>query len=192
MENMARNYIELTDLWESTPKSVMADNIERYFGYSMMFRGHKDDTRIKELTSITGATNHAVSAWLNRSRENVKVPLYKLCKIADYLDIDVRQLLSADTRNNRNWSEEDNVSVRQANIFNSINESRYFQNGTWDIQSLIKDMDTVEDYQNNNRDKQLMEDCLLFFRVVLRVKSGTFISKVKECVQEYLGGDNHE
>jgi len=192
MENMARNYIELTDLWESTPKSVMADNIERYFGYSMMFRGHKDDTRIKELTSITGATNHAVSAWLNRSRENVKVPLYKLCKIADYLDIDVRQLLNTDTRNNRNWSEEDNVSIRQANMFNSINESRYFQNGTWNIQSLIKDMDAIEDYQNNNRSEQLMEDCLLFFRVVLRVKNGIFISKVEECVQEYLGGDNHE
>lgn len=192
MENMARNYIELTDLWESIPKSVIADNIERYFGYSMMFRVHKDDTRIKELTSITGATSHTVSAWLNRSRENVKVPLYKLCKIADYLNIDVRQLLSADTRNNRNWSEEDNVSARQANMFNSINESRYFQNGTWDIQSLIKDVDAAEDYQNNNRNEQLMEDCLLFFRVVLRVKSGAFISKVEECVQKYLGGDNHE
>lgn len=71
-------------------------------------------------------------------------------------------------------------------MFNSINESRYFQNGTWDIQSLIKDMDTVEDYRNNDRSKQLMEDCLLFFRVVLRVKSGAFISKVGECVQENL------
>lgn len=186
MDSLAKSYIELTDLWELTPKSVMADNIERYFGYSMMFRGHKDDTRIKELTSVTGATNHAVNAWLNRSRDNVKVPLYKLCKIADYLDVDVRQLLSADTTNNRNWDVEDNVTVRQANMFKQINESKYFQNGTWNIAALIECIDSLEDYSGNDKTAQLMEDCVLFFKVVLRVQNGAFITGVKDSVEKFL------
>jgi hypothetical protein len=53
-------------------------------------------------------------------------------------------------------------------------------------------LDKIENYSGGSRDSQLMDDCLLFFRVVLRVKNGTFISKVEECVQEYLGGDGNE
>ena len=43
---------------------------------------------------ISGAKKHTVYAWVNRSRENVKVPFLKLCEIAKALDVDVDILLS--------------------------------------------------------------------------------------------------
>ena len=184
----AQIFMDITELWENTPKSVMIDNIERFLGYSTTFRGHKDNTRLKELENITDSSRHTVNAWMNRSRENVKVPLLKLCKISEYLGITIEELLSSGTVNNRNWDASDNVSIRQARLFNSLNETKYFQNGEWDIQSFIKDMDMAEDYSNGNREKQLMEDCLLFFKNIFRVKSGTFIDNVEESVNAYLRG----
>lgn len=182
----AQIFMDITELWDNTPKSVMVDNIERFLGYSTTFRGHKDNTRLKELEEITESSRHTVNAWMNRSRENVKIPLLKLCKISEYLGITVEELLNSGTVNNRKWEVSDNISVRQARLFNTLNETKYFQNGEWDIQSLIKDMDMAEDYSNGNRENQLMEDCLQFFKSIFRVRSGVFIDNVRTSVNDYL------
>lgn len=182
----AQIFMDITELWDNTPKSVMVDNIERFLGYSTTFRGHKDNTRLKELEEMTESSRHTVNAWMNRSRENVKIPLLKLCKISEYLGITVEELLNSGTVNNRKWEVSDNISVRQARLFNTLNETKYFQNGEWDIQSLIKDMDMAEDYSNGNRENQLMEDCLQFFKSIFRVRSGAFIDNVRTSVNDYL------
>lgn len=182
----AQIFMDITELWDNTPKSVMVDNIERFLGYSTTFRGHKDNTRLKELEEMTESSRHTVNAWMNRSRENVKIPLLKLCKISEYLGITVEELLNSGTVNNRKWEVSDNISVRQARLFNTLNETKYFQNGEWDIQSLIKDMDMAEDYSNGNRENQLMEDCLQFFKSIFRVRSGVFIDNVRTSVNDYL------
>lgn len=182
----ARIFMDITELWDNTPKGIMIDNIERFLGYSTTFRGHKDSTRLRQLEDITDSSTHTVNAWMNRSRENVKIPLLKLCKIAEYLGIAVEELLSSGAVNNRDWHTSDNVSVRQAKLFSSLNESKYFNNGEWDIWSLIKDMDMAEDYSNADRKERLMEDCLLFFKTIFRVKSGAFIERVEDSVKEYL------
>lgn len=182
----ARIFMDITELWENTPKSIMVDNIERLLGYSATFRGHKDNTRLKKLESITDSSTHTVNAWMNRSRENVKIPLLKLCKIADYLGIEVEELLSSKSINSRKWDVSNEINVRQARLFSSLNETKYFQNGEWNIQNLIKDMDAAEDYSAGKREEQLKEDCLLFFKTIFRVKSGTFIESVKSSLDDYL------
>ena len=82
--SLARDYIELTELWENTDKDFMIDNIERIIG-------HPTSKDIDYLAKITNVSNHTVLAWFNRSRSNVKIPLIKLCILADYFNVDVRR-----------------------------------------------------------------------------------------------------
>ena len=96
----AKEYLELTALWENTSKSVVAANIDLLFGY-------RDESRISSpfcptnrrtviLCEITNTARYTVLAWMNRHRQEVKIPLQKLCIIAEVFGVDVQNLMSAD------------------------------------------------------------------------------------------------
>ena len=49
-----------------------------------------------KLIDITKSKKDSIYSWLNRSRENVKVPLLKLCMLAVALDVNVSDFLEVD------------------------------------------------------------------------------------------------
>ncbi len=90
LEN-AKNILELNKLWNETDSNTIADNVEDILiscGYDT-FAG-----RMEKLVTITNSSKHAVYAWLNHGRTNVKIPFLKLCMIADALNTDIIKLLS--------------------------------------------------------------------------------------------------
>ena len=96
MDNNERNdadiIIELTDLWSKTEKEVVLDHITKLLE-SIGF-----DTVAAQrdyISKITGVSEHAVYAWFNRSREDVKIPLIKLCMIAKALNIDIKNIIKS-------------------------------------------------------------------------------------------------
>lgn len=95
-DNIAAQMLTYNNLWEKTDKSVIANNVEKY-----LYRKHPEcsgafEIKMNKLEEITGSKRQTVYAWLNRSRERVKVPFLKLCVIAIALDVDIADLLKAE------------------------------------------------------------------------------------------------
>lgn len=89
--NNAKNILELNQLWNEADSNTIADNVED------ALKAHDCKSfgeRMEKLIDITNSSKHAVYAWLNRGRRNVKIPFLKLCMIAESLDMDVKELLS--------------------------------------------------------------------------------------------------
>lgn len=188
----AKVVIDTTKYWEETPKSVIIDNIELFFGYPITYQILRDNSRIEKLLKITGVSKHAVNAWLNRSREVAKVPLLKLCEIAEYLKVDVEELMNPNICFNRNWDEFD-ISPRHKRLFQKLSEPEYYNDGKWDIPRFIADMDAVEEYECEDREQQLMDDSVLYFKTIFRLKNEiTFFEDVRNKVREYLKGEKNE
>ena len=86
--------LEYNDLWDSTDKSVMADNVEKFIVKKFPECAQTFEARWKKLVEISGSKSQTVFAWLNRSRKDVKIPFFKLCKISVALDVDLDDLLT--------------------------------------------------------------------------------------------------
>lgn len=91
MENVATEILNINELWESTDKITIAENVE-YFLCSKFPECTTYNVKMEKLEEITGSRRDTIYAWINRSRGNVKVPLLKLCKIASELDVDIREM----------------------------------------------------------------------------------------------------
>lgn len=100
MAMTARECLDLHALYESTPKEVIADNINRLFGYyddaRTTSRYNPTNKRTRVLCKITNTCRYTVLAWMNLSREDVKVPILKLCVIAEAFGVNITDLLSSD------------------------------------------------------------------------------------------------
>lgn len=100
MAMTAKEYIELTALWENTSKDIVAANIDLLFGYYDEDRISSPylptNKRTKILCEITNTSRYTVLGWMNRHRDDVKIPLHKLCIIAEIFDVDIQNLMSAD------------------------------------------------------------------------------------------------
>lgn len=88
-KSIAKEYLELTKIWSDTDKETILNNVKKYICIKNPEMYIDFKTYWNSLTQITGAKKHTVYAWLNKSRSNVKIPLIKLCMIADAIDIDV-------------------------------------------------------------------------------------------------------
>lgn len=89
--NEGNDIFLLNKLWYNTNSNVIINNVEDLLstdGYTTPSK------RINRLIEITGATKDAVYAWLNRSRNNIKIPFIKLCMIAGEYNIKVSKLLT--------------------------------------------------------------------------------------------------
>lgn len=91
-KTIAKDYLALTDLWETTDKSIMNYNMK------LLFAGCSPSARIDVLSEISGVSRDTVKAWENGGRRNVKIPLIKLCKISEELGIDVVWFMEEDHR----------------------------------------------------------------------------------------------
>lgn len=97
MAMSAKEYLELTAMWEDTPKSVVANNVNMLFGYCDGYKISSPlNCRTRILCAITGTAKYTVLAWMNCHREEVKIPLHKLCVIAEVFDVDIQNLMSKD------------------------------------------------------------------------------------------------
>ena len=92
-----KNILELNKLWNEAGSNTIADNVEE-----MLENNGKTSykAKIETLGEITNSSKHAVYAWLNHGRTNVKIPFLKLCMIADAFNISVIQLLSKNKTEN--------------------------------------------------------------------------------------------
>lgn len=92
MKPVAEEYLQLTELWNTAQKETIINNIVRYLGKKYpeceMFQ-----EQCAKLAELTQSNRHTVYAWLNRSRDNVKIPLIKLCIVAEALNTDVIDFL---------------------------------------------------------------------------------------------------
>lgn len=94
-DDVAALYIMGYELQYNTDKSVVLDNLEQYLGKSETLAAQRSNSRRIALENITGANRNTINAWMNRSRTNVKIPLVSLCKLAEYLDVDVLELMKS-------------------------------------------------------------------------------------------------
>lgn len=92
-KNIAADILHLNELWEQTNKQIIASNVEEYLysKYPECKKSYK--LKMEKLQEISGSQKNTVYAWVNRSRENVKVPFLKLCKISDALGADIYDML---------------------------------------------------------------------------------------------------
>ena len=89
-KSIAQEYLELTSLWNDAKSDIIANNIEKHFK-----RKYPESSGFAaKLSEITGSSKHTVYAWFNKSRGNAKVPLVKLCMIAQDFNIDIMELLT--------------------------------------------------------------------------------------------------
>lgn len=87
---IAQEYLELTSMWNDAKSDTISANVERYFS-----RKYPESSGFaSKLSEITGSSKHTVYAWFNKSRGNAKVPLTKLCMIAQDFEIDIIELLT--------------------------------------------------------------------------------------------------
>ena len=87
-----KEILELYALWDATQSHVIAENVEK-----KIFEVHNIknwEEKLKTLANLTGSSNHAVYAWMNRGRERVKIPFIKLCMIAQEYGLSMRDLLT--------------------------------------------------------------------------------------------------
>ena len=71
---IASEYLKLTEFWDAAKQETISENVRKVL-----------EEKFPECQTVY--------AWMNKSRNNVKVPLIKLCMIANELDVDVLELL---------------------------------------------------------------------------------------------------
>ena len=90
--SVAAEYIALNEIWNNTSKETIVVNVIKYITQSFP-ECDTSTAQQKRIAEITDSKIHTVYAWINLSREQVKIPLLKLCVIADTLNVDIMKLL---------------------------------------------------------------------------------------------------
>ncbi|MFR7821233.1 MAG: hypothetical protein ACLU24_12020 [Candidatus Pseudoruminococcus sp.] len=81
----------LNELWNNTDSNTITNNVIQLLENNGC---QSFSERWQKLSEITGSTKHAVYAWLNHGRSNVKIPFLKLCIIAEVYGIEISKLLT--------------------------------------------------------------------------------------------------
>lgn len=89
----AKVVLTLEDKWQQTDKVFITERVEQYLPLKYPECAERYEARAESLMKIAGVGYHTACAWLNRSRTNVKIPLLKLCMIAENLGVDVNTFL---------------------------------------------------------------------------------------------------
>lgn len=89
--NLAKEIIKAADYWQQADKETLTNNILKLLhnnGYDTFTK------KWKRLCEITDSGKQTVYAWLNGSRQNVKIPFLKLCMVASEYKVDLYDLLN--------------------------------------------------------------------------------------------------
>lgn len=95
-KQFAAQVLQFNSQWENTNQSVIADNVEKYLYAKYPECKESYNVKMDKLIDITKSKKDSIYSWLNRSRENVKVPLLKLCMLAVAFDVNVSDFLEID------------------------------------------------------------------------------------------------
>ena len=161
LKTIAKEYIDLTEVWDKADKSIVINNIERVFGDSSTLKRNKDGTRINTLSEITNTDKNTVRAWMNQSRSNVKIPLLKLCMIADALHIDIYTLLC----DRGSWKDSPLLDERQIKLYDKIRKVQFYTENGWDIPAFVAMLKSL----SNSDALTLLKDCKTYFQVIVGV-----------------------
>lgn len=93
-KDSASIYIEAYTKRNDTDKSIILDNISKYFGSTNELILHHSNKRQQTIMEICGCSQDAYYSWFNRSRKNVRIPMTSLCKIAIAAGVDVFDLMT--------------------------------------------------------------------------------------------------
>lgn len=164
--DLARKYLTITEKYDKTTKEIIINNFERIFGESGRLRNNKDMTRSRVIMSCTGCTLNTVQAWFNRGRKDLKITLEGICKIVEFLKLDVDCLIA----DRGNWREED-LTNREVCMFETLRKKQYFGESWWNFYQFAEDMHKVEYYpagasEEIKRD-QLYDDMIDYFTKVI-------------------------
>lgn len=109
--------MELNKKWRETRGNVIADNVDTVL--LACTSAETFDDKMKWLVNTTNSSKHAVYAWFNRGREDVKIPFLKLCMIADALNISIGILLKEDFMSEKKFAVVDIVgdNIRVLKLF---------------------------------------------------------------------------
>lgn len=88
-KQFAEQVLRFNSQWENTNKIIIADNVEKYLYMKFPECQNSYNVKMDKLMEITKCKKDSIYSWLNRSRENVKVPLLKLCMLAVAFDINI-------------------------------------------------------------------------------------------------------
>lgn len=95
-KQFAAQVLQFNSQWENTNQSIIADNVEKYLYAKYPECKESYNVKMDKLIDITKSKKDSIYSWLNRSRENVKVPLLKLCMLAVAFDVNVNNFLEVD------------------------------------------------------------------------------------------------
>ena len=95
-KQFAAQVLQFNSQWENTNQSVIADNVEKYLYAKYPECKESYNVKMDKLIDITKSKKDSIYSWLNRSRENVIVPLLKLCMLAVAFDVNVNNFLEVD------------------------------------------------------------------------------------------------
>lgn len=97
-KSLAARILSANKQWEQTRKATIAENVEQYLYTKFPECKTSYKVKMEKLQEISGSQKNTVYAWVNRSREDVKVPFLKLCKIAKALDVDIEDMLKENNK----------------------------------------------------------------------------------------------
>lgn len=94
-EPIAKEFLLLTKQWEDSKPETIATNVEKRLVELVEIYPECTVRAVMYdiLSEVTKSSKHTVYAWFNKSRDRIKIPLAKLCMIAEELNADVNSFL---------------------------------------------------------------------------------------------------
>ena len=163
--DLASKYLIIIEKFDKTTKEILIQNFERVFGDSGRLRNNKDMTRSRIIISCTGCTLNTAQAWFNRGRPNLKMTLEAVCKIAEFMKLDVDCLIM----DRGDWHNE--LTSRQVCMFETHRKKQYFGDTWWDFYRFVEDLHKIEfypeDMTEDGKREQLYSDTMDYFTKVI-------------------------
>lgn len=94
-KEFAKEILQFNDEWQTADKITIINNVDKYLyeKYPMCEKSIRKRTEL--IIEFTESKKQTVYSWFNKGRENVKIPLFKLCKLAVALDVRVEKFLES-------------------------------------------------------------------------------------------------
>ena len=146
---------------EDKTKQIVTRNFERLFGDSRVLQNNKDNTRSRVFLLIEKYDINTIHAWFSKSRPTMFVPIEIMCKLAEFLRLDINCLLE----NRGDWREED-LTSRQIAMYEEIRKRQFFGERWWKFAEFAQALSAMENYETEDEDarrKQLYNDVMDYF-----------------------------
>lgn len=165
---------------EDKTKQIVTRNFERLFGDSRVLQNNKDNTRSRVFLLIEKYDINTIHAWFSKSRPTMFVPIEIMCKLAEFLRLDINCLLE----NRGDWREED-LTSRQIAMYEEIRKRQFFGERWWKFAEFAQALSAMENYETEDEDarrKQLYNDVMDYFVKVVGYDSDDINMEIERAV----------